>query len=301
MSRMVIACAATVLASCTVVPPYYGPYDGYYVVAYGDPYYDAVVITGYYVPGTYYVYQLDERPAAGDAAPAVVRALLARWSATIDPECVSATRSRDGDRDGIDVSSTVTFDCSSSAGDGSTEVTGAVTLTDADDMAADAGFTLSFERFSVRVTKAGGAVTERVVDGTLGIRKGLADLRLTRDLTVEVVEVTETEADAAPRRTRMHLSGEGTFSPEAAPGGARTTRGTLTVSGQGTLTGPDGIGIDVTRATDPTLRWNVDCMNDAQHHGFDSGAIVYRAGGGRGPRVRLEYESCAKVTATSGT
>lgn len=293
---ILVACAVAALTCCTTSPYYYDTYYGYYPVVYDDYYYDYAAYGGYYYSPAYYVYGHETKAASSvSVVPPAVRLMLARWNASVDPGCITATTTGDDDQDGIDASSTVTFQCSSRpSGGGTTQVTGTVAVRDLDDNAADAGYVLTFNGLSVRIVSPTGAVTERVTSGTETVQKVDGDIRSTRDV---VVDATETYPDGVQRKSKLEMKSEGTLTPEIAPGSALVTRGTVRLSGQGIFTGSDGAAIMLTRQSDPTLHWNGDCAKVPKGQGFDAGAMVYRTSQGR--QTRIVHESCDKVTVTN--
>ncbi len=330
---ILVVSAFAAVAGCTSSSPYvYDPYYGYYPVAYDDAYYDYAAVAGYYYYPGYYVYEQPvdggeagaavDAAASGDAGgsagaeagadasvsadagtaaatqvPPFVRLILARWNVSIDPACASATPSADNDGDGIPANSTVTFQCNATtSGGGTATVAGSVTIMDLDDSAADAGYSVTFNGFTVHVVASGGAVTERVFNGTETVAKADGGVGLMRDL---VINNTDTFQDNVQRRSTLQIMGNGTFMPDPVDGSARVTSGTLTLSGQGTFTSADfdGATVAITRQTDPTLHWDNDCSRQANNQGFDSGAVVYRTSLGR--QTRIVHTSCTGVTATN--
>lgn len=278
---------------------YYDPYYGYYPVAYDDYYYDATMVSGYYYDPGYYYYGYDTKAANVTVVPPAVRLLLQRWNATVDPACLTVTTATgDNDRDGIDIDSTIAFQCSSTpAGGGNAQVTGSVTVKDLNDADPLAGYSITFNGFTVRVVNSAGAVTQRVVNGTETIQKVDASLRLIRDL---IVDSTDTYPDNVQRQSKLDMNAQGVLTPEIVAGAPRVSAGTLTLSGQGTFTGPDGVVITLTRQTDPTLHWNNECTRVAGNQGpYDAGAIIYRSSQGR--QTRIVYESCTGSTVTRTT
>jgi hypothetical protein len=296
----IAAAVAAALASCTTssTPYYYDPYYGYYGVAYDDYYYDAAMVGGYYYYPypTYYSYALRPRAVPSTSVvPPAVRLLLRRWNATVDPGCIVATSTADNDKDGIDVESKLTFRCDSSPAGGRGSVSGTVTVRDLDDGVTDAGYSLQFEAFAIRNVSATGAVTARVVDGTESIRKTNRQLTVERDI---VEQATDTYPDGVERRAKLETKTLGTFAPELVED-APVTKGTVTLSGEGRFTGPDGVVLTLTRQTDPTLHWNADCLREPGNSGYDAGAIVYRSSQGR--QTRIVHEGCSSATVTNST
>jgi hypothetical protein len=275
---------------------YYDPYYGYYPVAYDDYYYDATMVSGYYYDPSYYYYAFKTEAATVTVVPPAVRLLLQRWNVAIDPACLSATTSAgDTDKDGIDVNSTISFQCSSTpAGGGTAQATGSVTVKDLNDADPLAGYSITFNGFTVRVVTAGGAVTQRVVNGTEAIQKVDAGLRLNRDIIVDAID---TYPDNIQRQSKLDTHAQGVFTPEIVAGNPRVTTGTLQLSGQATFTGADGVVVTLTRQTDPTLHWNNDCTKITGNQGpYDRGAIVNRSSQGR--ELRIAYSSCTSSTVT---
>jgi hypothetical protein len=293
--RILFAAAIASLASCTSSssPYYYDPAYAYAPAAYDNAYYDAAMYGGYYYyPTYYYSNSINQQAAIASVVPPTVRLILLRWGVTIDPGCVTATPSVDADHDGIPANSTITFQCNSTpAAGGTAQVTGAVQIMDLNDTAADAGFALTFNGFLLHVVSASGAVTERTFDGMASVQKTASGIQSTQNFALDE---TDTFPDGVPRKSRLQMNGQGVLIPE---GTAPVTKGTLTLSGTGTFTGPDGTVITLTRQTDPTLHWNNDCSNVANDQGFDSGAVLYKSSQGR--QVRIVHDACDTATVTN--
>jgi hypothetical protein len=273
----------------------YDPYYGYYPVAYDDYYYDASMMSGYYYYPSVYYYGYRTEAAVVTVVPPSVRLLLERWGAPIDPTCVTATSGADADGDGIAATSTIAFRCETTVRGGTARVSGSVTVEDLNDAAADAGFSITFNGFDVRVVSATGVLAERVVNGKETIDKQGDGVRVVRTV---VVNATDTFPDGVSRTSTLDMNSLGLLVPEPASGTALISRGAVTLSGSGTFTGPDGVVVTLTRQTDPTLHWNNDCTKVAGNAGpFDGGAIIYRSSSGR--QTRIVYESCTSATATN--
>ena len=300
INRVMVALALGAIGACgSSSPYYYDPYYGYYPVVYDDYYYDAAMMGGYYYYPDYYYYSYQVQAASISVAvvPPGVRLLLERWAAPIDPACLTATTTGDSDHDGIDANSTITFQCNSTPAGGTAQVSGSVTVHDLDDAAADAGYSLTFDGFKVRVVSATGSLLERVVNGTETIQKVDNGIRLVRNL---VVNGTNTYPDGVQRPGTLEMNSQGLLTPEIVPGSTQVTRGTLVLSGTGTFTGPDGVPINISRQTDPNLHWNNDCTKVAGNQGpYDAGAIVYRSSQGR--QTRIVHNSCTSVIVTNST
>jgi hypothetical protein len=260
----------------------YNPIYGYDTLAADDTYYDAAVAGGAYA-------------GRGSVLPASVRLLLARWNASIDdPTCIAATASGDEDDDGIDSNATLDLDCNSTDANRSATVTGRVVVQDANDGAGDAGYTLTFDHFSVNVT--GNSTLSRVVSGTATYQKVSSNplqYSLTRDTTVTG---TDLYADGVTRHGTFAMNGTGTFTPAIVTGSPVITQGTLSLAGQGTFTDVNGVVDTIIRQTIPSLHWNSGCGTQARNEGFDAGAIVYQST--RGVQTSIVYSSCTALTVT---
>ena len=193
--------------------------------------------------------------------PHPIGSLLALWGVVVNLSCAPTVASADNDQDGIPAAYSATFSCSKAcvAGDRTSSVTGAVTITNADDNSTTAGLTVTYSNFVVSVVRTNGINRSRTLNGTVSLAPtGSGAFR----------NLQEPHDEFRLRRFGRQSSAgtyvstaQATYSPEAGVSNP-FSRGTVTFSGQGTLSrnfGGANLSRVVTRTTNPPLHWNRGC------------------------------------------
>jgi len=288
----------------------YDPAYGYTYLGYDDAAYDAAAVDSAYYYGGYYGYGyslVDGGPVEGgigdagaaiNPVPRVLRRILLRWGVVVDASCVTVTRSSgDNDNDGIDANASMTLNCTKAADGGTAAAMGTVSIQDADDNSPTAGYNITYDNITVKVTRPDGTMFGRTLSGTASILRSQSNANgydLSRNLTMTG---TDTDPSRAIHQTSLTMQSQATFTPDSTQGAV--TGGTLTLSGTGTYTVTGGndasAGVTITRRSDPTVHWNRSC-NQPNSTGYDSGAVIYQSS--RGNQVRFQYNSCTDVTTT---
>lgn len=217
---------------------------------------------------------------------------------------ISTTPSQlvDADDDGVPASTTITFDCSyTGPGNISYSLKGSVTLQDTNDNQPYSGYTLSFDRFTSRIS-IGNNTIERSLQGSYSIDKQDATLfkiskNYTHSVTKTVANNTYTGSLAFNVSKTYAPDSDGNNNPWDAgsitvdknnPGSATWTRNSMTRS--------------LIWYTDPTLHWNRSaCQNPlGRLMNFDDGAeeFVYTNPVGEKSTLRIEFSGCGQFTVT---
>ena len=234
--------------------------------------------------------------------PRPIGSLLALWGVVVNSSCAPTVASADNDQDGIPAAYSATFSCSNIvAGDRTSSVTGAVTIADADDNSTTAGLTVTYSNFVVSVVRTNGINRSRTLNGTVSLAPtGSGAFQITKNLTTNFA-FADSGGDQA--QGTYVSTAQATYSPEAGVSDP-FSRGTVTFSGQGTLSrnfGGANLSRVVTRTTNPPLHWNRSCRTQtAGNIGFDSGSLIYTDDAGSS--VTLKFSGCGgppSVTTTN--
>jgi hypothetical protein len=237
-------------------------------------------------------------PVVSRRIPRPLSALLAAWAARVTSDCVPMTAFTDGDQDGIPLTYTASYNCTNQvSGSRTTTVTGAVTITDADDNSALGGMSIVFNNFVVNTAIIDGDSRSRTLNGSISMLPSAGTFVTSRNLSLAF----DFAAKSGNRAQGTHVMAEqATYTPD--PGLTDPfASGSVNLSGQGTLSRVfQGVNESriVTRTTNPALHWNRSCRaQDPTAAGFDAGTLIYtddKAG-----TFRLAFSGCGAPTASN--